>query len=462
MNTDAPAVAIVGAGPSGVLLAILLRRRGHRVTVYDARPDPRLRAAESGRSINLALAARGIDALQRAGVHEALRDAMVPMRGRLIHDRDGGSSWQPYGNRPDEVIHAIGRGDLSRRLVAIAAAGYGVELLFEHRLEGADFAAAIASIRDLRRNILLEVPMRPLIACDGAGSQMRRALHAARLIEVREDDLEHGYKELSLPAGATGDYALEREALHIWPRGGHMLIALPNLDGSFTATLFLPLRGATSFASLAANEAAARFFDADFPDAAALMPARLAQLRDHPTGLLGTVHAAPWQHRGMVALVGDSAHAIVPFHGQGMNCCFEDCLVFDECVARHADWEGRFAAFYAARKPDTEAIARMALQNYLEMRERVADPAFRLQSALARELERRHPDRFIPRYSMVMFHADIPYRLAERRGRVQAQLLAELAANASHLEDVDFAAARREIEARLAPLAQERSSVTKL
>jgi kynurenine 3-monooxygenase len=242
------------------------------------------------------------------------------------------------------------------------------------------------------------------------------------------------------------------DALHIWPRGNYMLIALPNADGSFTATLFLAKQGDISFASLTAKSAIEEFLSRSFPDACDLMPDRVAEFQDHPVGFLGTVSAAPWAHGGMAAMIGDSAHAIVPFHGQGMNCCFEDCVEFDACVGRHASWQSVFAEFFALRKPNTDAIAAMALDNYFEMRERVAHPKFQLQQALSLELERRFPRLFIPRYSMVMFHHEIPYQIALRRGTVQAQLLAELTAGAvASLADVDFERAERDIRTRLAP-----------
>ena len=453
MKADRPAVRIIGAGPTGALLAILLQRRGHAVELYETRPDPRGRPPESGRSINLALADRGIHALQLAGVFRDLEQAMLPMRGRLIHDADGGTSLQPYGQRSNELIYSISRHRLNQSLLEVAARQPGVTVHFEHRFETAEFDEGTAFIRDLRHDRLISVPMQPLLATDGAGSGMRRRMSSVHLIDAHETDLEHGYKELSMPPDAAGRHRMARDALHIWPRGNFMLIALPNEDGSFTATLFLAKHGEVSFESLTEPAAIERFLSQNFPDARELMPDRIAEFNDHPVGFLGTVSAAPWHYRGMTALIGDSAHAIVPFHGQGMNCCFEDCVEFDACIPKHASWERVFAEFGALRKPNTDAIAVMALDNYLEMRERVAHPKFRLQQALSLELERRFPQRFIPRYSMVMFHHEIPYQTALQRGTVQAELLAELTEGAaSSLADIDFERAEREVRARLTPL----------
>jgi kynurenine 3-monooxygenase len=448
---DRTPVRIVGAGPTGALLAILLQRRGHTVELYEARADPRGRPTDSGRSINLALADRGIHALQLAGVFEELKSALLPMRGRFIHPVQGHSSLQPYGQRPNELIYAISRHRLNQTLIELAARLPGVSVHFEHRFETADFDAQVALIRDLRHDRLISVPMQPLLATDGAGSLMRRRMSALQLIDAHETDLEHGYKELSIPAGPSAHYRMAADALHIWPRGNYMLIALPNEDGSFTATLFLAKKGELSFESLTDRAAIENFLSGSFPDARELMPHCVAEFTDHPVGFLGTVSALPWHHRGVTALIGDAAHAIVPFHGQGMNCCFEDCVEFDACMGRHTSWESVFAEFCALRKPNTDAIAAMALDNYLEMRERVAHPKFQLQQALSLELERRFPNRFIPRYSMVMFHHEIPYHTALERGTVQAQILAELTDAASTLEDVDFERAQREIHSRLVP-----------
>jgi kynurenine 3-monooxygenase len=443
-------VSIVGAGPTGALLASLLQRHGQPVTLYESRSDPRSTAGESGRSINLALADRGIHALKLAGVYDDIAPTLRAMRGRRVHPRDGDESLQMYGRRPSEVIYSVSRHRLNQALLEVAAAA-GVDIKFEHRLDDMDFSNGTARIRDERNARVFDIPMRPLLAADGAGSTARRLMAAAGLIRTRELELDHGYKELSIPAGPNGEYRLAPDALHIWPRGNFMLIALPNADGSFTATLFLSNRGAPSFETLSSAAAIERFLSTEFPDVRPLMPHCIQEFQQHRTGFLGTVYADGWHAGGMAALIGDAAHAIVPFHGQGMNCCFEDCLEFLACLEGNGSWDTVFADFFAARKMNTDAIAAMALENYLEMRDRVADPTFRLQQTLALELERRHPRRFIPRYSMVMFHHEIPYLTALDRGSVQAQLLAELTGSASTLADIDFERAQREIHSRLTP-----------
>jgi kynurenine 3-monooxygenase len=451
---DCGPIRIIGAGPTGALLAILLQRRGlGGVELYESRPAVNSAVAESGRSINLALADRGIHALQAAGVFERVRGALLPMRGRLIHHQNGDTAFQPYGQRPNELIYSISRQRLNQALLEAAASQPGVLLHFEHRLEQTDFASGTAQIRDLRNNRMITVPMQPLLGADGAGSLLRRQMSALNLIRAEESDLEHGYKELSIPAGADDRHLMAPDALHIWPRGNFMLIALPNDDGSFTATLFLGKRGAPSFESLTDDAGIDEFLARNFPDARDLMPDCVAEFKTHPVGFLGTVTASPWNHGGQAALIGDSAHAMVPFHGQGMNCCFEDCIEFAACLDRHSSWEAVFAQFGAARKPDTDAIGAMALDNYSEMRERVADSKFQLQQALSLELERRFPRRFIPRYAMVMFHHEISYRIAQQRGAVQTKILADLTAGAAaSLADIDFERAERLINARLALL----------
>jgi kynurenine 3-monooxygenase len=355
------------------------------------------------------------------------------------------------------VIYSVSRHRLNQALIGVAAKLPEVRLHFQHRFESADFAANTAHIRDLQHDRLAAVRMQPLLATDGAGSLMRREMRAQGFIQALETDLEHGYKELLIPAAPGGQFRMANDALHIWPRGNFMLIALPNEDGSFTATLFLPKRGPVSFESLGDAASIESFLSRHFPDARELMPHAIAEFGAHPTGFLGSVQASPWHAGAQAGLIGDAAHAMVPFHGQGMNCCFEDCIEFDACVARglpheRLSWEAVFAEFFVARKANTDAIAAMALENYLEMRESVADPAFQLRQALSLELERRFPRRFIPRYSMVMFHHEIPYLTAQERGTVQGAILTELTQRQAQLSDIDFARAETLIDTRLPPV----------
>jgi kynurenine 3-monooxygenase len=443
---------IVGAGLAGGLLALLLARRGLAVTLYERRPDPRQVRPERGRSINLALAARGMRALERAGMLESVRPLLIPMRGRMVHERGGAVALQPYGQREHEVIWSVGRADLNRVLIEAAARHAGVSVRFDQQCLGADVGGQRLSFRDGASGREYHVPLAPTIGTDGAGSALRASLAAAGLMRVHEEWLDHDYKELTIPASAAG--TLERHALHIWPRGGFMLIALPNTDGSFTATLFLARAGPQSFATLATPQAVQGFFAREFADVLPLLPDLPVQFAAHPQGQLGTVHAAPWHVRGEVLLLGDAAHAIVPFHGQGMNAAFEDCAELDALSAGAQDFAELFAGFERARRANTAAIAQMALENYLEMRDAVLDAGFVRRKALAMALERRFPERFIPRYSMVMFHPEIPYAEAQRRGALQEQLLQELDEGGGSGAVADSARARELICERLAPLAE--------
>ena len=448
MSPPREPVSIAGAGPAGALLAIFLRRRGFAVTLYERRADPRHRPFESGRSINLAMTMRGIHALKVAGVYAQISASLIPMRGRMIHDLNGHTSLQPYGQRPEEIIYSISRNLLNEILIETAARG-GAELRFEHELQDFDTAGRLARIHHTASQQLQTMPVGRLIAADGAGSAVRTQLYLRGAVDARTDFLEHAYKELGIPAGDNGRHVMEREALHIWPRGNFMLIALPNPDGSFTATLFLQRQRFDSLREAAQIE---NFLQSAFPDAAALMPARIREFQQHPTGLLGTVYTQPWHVGDSVLLLGDAAHAIVPFHGQGMNCCFEDCVEFDALLDRHDSWESLFKEFECLRKPNTDAIAAMAIENYLEMRERVADARYQLQKLLSLELEKRHPRRFIPRYSMVSFHPEIGYATAATRGRIQQEILDDLTLHATSLAQIDYARAAATINASLSPL----------
>jgi kynurenine 3-monooxygenase len=438
---------IIGAGLAGPLLAILLARRGCAVTVYERRRDPRSSAAEAGRSINLALAARGICALQHASLMPQVQPLLIEMRGRMVHEPGRPVALLAYGQRQDEVIYSIGRGALNRVLIEEAARYPEVTLRFEQSCIAAEARRDALVLRDGPSNRTYEVPLTPTIATDGAGSPVRMSLAEQELTTATEDLLDHDYKELTVPAAPAA--SLDPNALHVWPRRGFMLIALPNTDGSFTATLFLPRAGPSGFSSLRSERAVRVFFSREFPDVAPLMPDLLQEFRTRPQGRLGTVHAAPWHVGGQVLLLGDAAHAIVPFHGQGMNAAFEDCRALDALIERHASWEALFAAFEAERRPNAAAIAQMAIENYGEMRERVLDPKFLRQKTWALELERLYPDRFIPRYSMVMFHPEIAYADALRRGAVQQAILDELDARSGGSATLDREFARQLISARL-------------
>jgi kynurenine 3-monooxygenase len=442
-------VNIAGAGLAGALLAVLLARRGFEVDVYERRPDPRQTQGERGRSINLALAARGIRALEHAGVMERIRPLLIPMRGRMIHSPSGEAHLQPYGQRQDEVIYSVSRTELNRVLIEEAARHAHVRLRFRHTCVAALPEAGVLRLRDEETGSERNVPLAPTFATDGAGSAVRSSLTQAGLVRVREDRLDHDYKELTLPAAPEGRHALESHALHIWPRGGYMLIALPNIDGSFTATLFLARSGADSFDALTGPEQIQSLFQTQFADAARLMPHLAEEFTAHPQGQLGTIHTRPWHIGGQVLLLGDAAHAIVPFHGQGMNAAFEDCLILDGLLDQHESWDALFADFTHSRLSNTAAIAQMALENYIEMRDTVRDPSYLRRKALAMELERRFPEYFIPRYSMVMFHPEIPYAEALRRGSVQERILEELDER-SESGQVDFDLARALIAERLA------------
>lgn len=450
------AVTIVGAGLCGSLLASLLARRGFRVIVYERGADPRGTSVTGGRSINLALSARGIRALEHAALFDLVEPLLVPMRGRMIHRDDGTTELQPYGQRSDEQIYSVSRGDLNRLLIAAAENAHGVEIRFRQEAQSVDAGDGTLEIARLDEGRSQTVRAQPVIAADGAGSAIRRSLAAAATVEVTESLLPHGYKELNIPPAADGGFGLDPAALHIWPRGGFMLIALPNPGGDFTLTLFLPNEGDVSFAALDTAAKTEDFFATHFPDVAGQIPDLARTFLANPLGVLGTVRCGQWHTGGSVLLLGDAAHAIVPFHGQGMNLAFEDCVCLDRLLTRGpVDWLRVFAEFEAMQRPNADAIADMALENYVEMRDKVREHRFVLQKELAFELERRLPDRFIPRYSMVMFHDDIPYAVAQRRGALQQELLEALTRDAGSLADIDLEAAVARVRERLPPLRED-------
>ncbi len=444
MSFDSRQPVIIGGGLAGSLLAILLARRGFKPTVFERSAQFTADPGAQGRSINLALAERGLKGLALAGVLDRVEPLLIPMRGRLIHDQAGKLELLPYGQRPEEQIYSVSRGLLNYQLYRAAQHDYGVDYHFLSPCESVDADSGDVTVK--RDGQPTRLAAQVIFALDGAGSVVRRALASAGRITNSEELLDHGYKELTIQS-SNGEFALEPHALHVWPRGGYMLIALPNLDRTFTATLFLQH---TDFKQLASAEQFENFFAKSFPDALPLMPDLRSQFRDNPIGEMGTVRARPWSLGQRLLLMGDAAHAIVPFHGQGMNAAFEDCVVLDDLIDKLGDdWAVVFERFEAQRVHNTHAIAAMALENYLEMRDTVRDPKFALRKTLSFELEQRFAGRFIPRYSMVMFHPEISYSEAQRRGRLQAEILDRLLHDANTLAEVDFRAAKRLIEDRL-------------
>jgi kynurenine 3-monooxygenase len=456
-------ISIVGAGLAGNLLAIFLARRGMHPLVVERHSRASMYETGGGRSINLALAARGIAALERAELRKEIEPLLLPMPGRMIHEQDETQRFSPYGQTAQERIYSISRARLNLELYRIAHERYGVDYRFDCECRSIDAASMAPIVVDPEGTTTLSSDV--TFAADGAGSAIRRALLDHGAISAVESLLDHGYKELEIAPDRTGEFVLEAGALHIWPRDDFMLIALPNTDKSFTATLFLPLEGPVSFRTLDSADAVRGFFCEQFPDATRVIRELEQQFAANPTGVLGTVRCHPWSHAGprrasrkesdararagggRLLLLGDAAHAIVPFHGQGMNAAFEDIVELDRLIAIHdADWPRVFDAFEATRLPNANAIADMALDNYLEMRALVRDPKFQLQRELELELERRFGARFIPRYAMVMFHPEITYAQAQRRGVEQRVLLDRLTRDADSLTAVDFDLAAKLVE----------------
>jgi kynurenine 3-monooxygenase len=421
-------VAVVGAGLTGSLLACFLARRGHTVTVYERRPDPRTAGVERGRSINLALSERGLDALRRTGLDDRVLVDALPMRGRMIHPVAGDLDFQQYSLDGQRAINSISRGALNNALLDAASAMAGVKVVFEHRLTGLDPLVFATPSGDVKATA--EV----VIGADGAGSAVRGQLLGMGLLDESVDFLDYGYKELTIAPGPDGDFAMDPGALHIWPRGTSMMIALPNPDKTFTCTLFWPNGGTSSFASLGSPAAIDRHFRAVYLDVVPLMPDLLDDFRLNPVGLLGTVRCGPWQAAtpgglgSPVGLIGDAAHAIVPFYGQGANCGFEDCVVLDRVLDETGDdFAAALPLFEARRRDDVEAIAAMALNNFVEMRDKVASPVFRLGKKIEHALERALPGRYVSRYELVSF-STTPYAQVRDRVRRQHQVLGALGA----------------------------------
>ncbi len=418
---------LIGSGLAGGLLAAYLGRRGHEVELYERRADPRAGNFVGGRSINLALSARGIHALEQLGIVDEVLQHAIPMRGRMIHDKSGSLHFSRYDADPRKCINSIGRAALNSTVIEAAVRHPNVRVQFNHKCTDVDLDSATAHLVNLSKAPELQ-PLQfsadAIIGVDGAFSAVRQSLQKRlNRFDYDESYLAHGYKELTIPPSRDGSWQMELNALHIWPRKSFMMIALPNPDGSFTCTLFWEFKGPRSFATITSDEDVRHFFEDEFPDAIPLMPTLLEDFRQNPTGSLVTIRCTPWFYQDKVALLGDAAHAVVPFYGQGMNAAFEDCVVLDECLSQFPQERQRaFAEYFARRKPNTDALADLAVQNFIEMRDKTASRTFRARKKLDHILEAALPRTYLPLYTMVTF-TRIPYAEAGRRARWQDRIV---------------------------------------
>jgi kynurenine 3-monooxygenase len=445
-------IHIVGGGLVGPLTAIFLAHKGFHVELYESRPDMRKHDISAGRSINLVVTDRGLEALDKVGLKDRVLEIAIPMKGRMLHDLEGNETFVPYGQKEGEVINAVSRGLLNQFLLQAADKYENLNITFSHKCTHYDIDGKTLTFLNEESNKEAKIDADIVIGADGAWSAIRHAmLENVVNFSYAQEFLDHGYKELVIPPTGDGGFQLEKEALHIWPRKNYMLIALPNVDGSFTCTLFLPYLGDESFDKLQTEQDVMVFFERVFPDALPLMPTLAEDFFANPTGALATIRCKPWHVDGQACLIGDAAHGIVPFFGQGMNCGFEDCTLLGELLdSDKPDWHTVFRRLYERRKANTDAIADMALENFVEMRETTADPKFQLKKQVGFELEKRYPGKFIPRYSMVMFHPEIPYAEARRLSEIQDQILEELCTNISDPEQTDWEKADEILSTNLA------------
>lgn len=449
-------VALIGAGLVGSLLAIFLARRGLFVDLYERRPDMRTEKVSAGRSINLAISVRGINALEQLNLDKDILQAAVPMKGRMMHSPEGRLTFQPYGTDENDYINSISRATLNKELMTAAEATQKVKIFFNQRAADIDFDAGIVTFHDEREDRTYTKQYDLVIGTDGSASAVRNAMMRLPEHTCSEQALDYGYKELVILPTESGAFKLERNALHIWPRGSFMLIALPNFEGSFTCTLFLPWEGPVSFQHLNTPEQILEFFNKYFQDAVPLIDNLVETFQSNPTGHMVTVKTMPWNVDGRCLLVGDAAHGIVPFFGQGMNCGFEDCFILDQILneaddVSTIDWSHVFGKLVRMRKENTDAIADMAVENFVEMRDKVADQKFLLAKAVEKILQKEFPGRYVGRYALVTF-SNVPYKLAYDAGVVCDGILDELTRDIEKPESVDLSKAEKLIDARLVPI----------
>lgn len=415
----ARAVSILGAGLVGSLLAVIMRKRGYEVNIYERRPDMRKATIVAGRSINLAVSVRGWNALEMAGIKNDIEPIAIPMYGRSLHMPDGSSAYQQYGKN-NEAIYSVSRGELNKKLMTVAEEA-GVKLFFDHRCTHVNLATNEMTFDVLGEEKKVKADL--LFGADGAFSALRTSYVFNERVNASQNYLEHGYKELTIPAAAAGGFLMEKEALHIWPRHNYMLIALPNIDGSFTCTLFFPFEGAPSFASLTTREDISSFLQSTFPDALAMSPTMVDDFMENPTSSLITTKVFPWHNTDKNALIGDAAHAIVPFYGQGMNAGFEDCTVLSGLMDKYGEnWERILSEYEKLRKPNGDAVGELALMNFIEMRDKVADPTFLERKKIEKELGKLFPAEFVSVYEMVSF-SHTPYDTVMKCIKAQDELL---------------------------------------
>ena len=417
---------LIGAGLAGPLLATYLAKRGYSVEIFERRPDMRKESISAGRSINLALSIRGNHALKEVGLYDKIKLNTIPMKGRMIHDLNGGIHLQPYGQKENEVIFSVSRAHLNMELMTLAEETGNVTIRFNHQLLSADLEQnkLLFQLSDSLEKI--EWSFNRVIGCDGSASILRKSIVEKADIQYVKKPLGHGYKELTIPPMKSGKFQIEPNALHIWPRGNHMLIALPNNDCSFTCTLFFPMIGKTSFETVKTEKDIFDLFQSQFPDAIKLIPNLVEDFQKNPTGDLASVYCKPWHLGGKALLIGDAAHAVAPFFGQGMNASFQDCSTLAKLMGQNEnDWNTIFNAFSSTQVENGHAIADMALENYLEMRDHVNDPEYKKRRNMELKLERMFPDQFIPRYSMVSFH-QIPYAEVYQRGEKQFKIISDV------------------------------------
>jgi kynurenine 3-monooxygenase len=417
-------VTIVGAGLVGSLLSIYLAKKGYRISLYERRPDMRRIKISAGRSINLALSDRGWRGLEGVGIAEDIRKIAIPMYGRFIHHKDGSTAYQPYGKNK-QAIYSVSRAEINMKLMDLAEKQPGVTISFNQKCVNIDRKDLKIRFEDTESGIAHEVTSDLLFGADGAFAATRLNMQLQHdRFEYNQHYIESGYKELIIPPGKNGNFLMEKNALHIWPRGNFMMIALPNPDGNFTCTLFLPFEGEQSFAKLKDDKSIIDFFTKEFPDAVPLMPTLLEDFKNNPVSSLVTVKCFPWTFDDRIALIGDAAHAIVPFYGQGMNCGFEDCVVLNELVNKHNEnWPAIFKEYQDLRKPDADAIADLAVANFIEMRDKTADPKFLLQKRIEARFSEKYPDKWVPLYSMVTYSPHIRYSTALKEGERQQSIM---------------------------------------